>query len=702
MMKTRTLPVTVLAIILALVAVVSPATGYENNKSGTALGGGAHRKINQIAGAIFMKEVVKGQDAAAFRKYDFLPASPGSKYKVAALNKDVPANALQTLFKPGGTTVSARMDWRDAEFDAAQKQVNFAFSSWVIEGGFTADEPERFNSLRHFYNPDSSKGVAWLTDIPRGGTMKMGENPKIDAVTWALKHPDNPYNWEKGKEYLEKALSATQLAQAQSNYAAAWRSLGETMHLMADMTVPAHVRNDSHPGNVFAALAFDDLRADAYEYLTNWYYEVEYGWTGGIMDPDLLTVIRETSLPNELMEKVADHVNTNFFSSDTIPYKNFFGTWTANNVGSNNPIVYDSPRIEGMDFNKVTGNYSAPDTTGVPMLMAHKSWLDDDGWDNYPGMVNLECVKSQAQRLIPIAIYSTARLMELFMPMVKVEVTGVDIDEKTNDTIVSGEIAVWQASEDGGYEEDSSTDLMQDTEQSLILCVRLTQKGGKAEDRMYLAPPTLLKNGEFEISLENCTNVDGLYDILHPKKGETPKYTNIEFGAGLDMGGVLVRSDYFVNADITGLWNVKAGFNEVIIPDALLNPEGLTEDEAKINRDTMLAAYGGSMVGKTYDSQVEIVKSGSGYLVKQKYDAATAASLAAAGTSMDLPATLRGSTFKAEMLNTYQGGSAGYTIEAVLSADKKSLEGKFTSTIAIDAGGMNIEYKGTWKASKAD
>ena len=47
--------------------------------------------------------------------------------------------------------------------------------------------------------------------------------------------------------------------------AAAWRSLGETMHLIADMSVPSHVRNDSHPELEWTQFITDKYRADSYE-----------------------------------------------------------------------------------------------------------------------------------------------------------------------------------------------------------------------------------------------------------------------------------------------------------------------------------------------------------------------------------------------------------------------------------------------------
>ena len=252
----------------------------------------------------------------------------------------------------------------------------------------------------------------------------------MDAITWATQAADNQYTWRRGGDYLKKALSAYGLNEVQANYAAAWRSLGETMHLAADMTVPAHVRNDSHPGDWRAAAILDDLRADAYEYLTNWGGQVEAGWNSRVPDPDVVQAIRESESPEALLKMVAEFVNSHFFSSDTIPYREHdYDPFTAFNVGINSKIVYDLPRTKDMSYDEATGQSPGWIPPGQPMLMAHESWLNRNGWNADPGtvkdakgaIVNLATVRSQAQRLVPLAVWSAERLMELFIPLVEVQ-----------------------------------------------------------------------------------------------------------------------------------------------------------------------------------------------------------------------------------------------------------------------------------------
>ena len=702
---------------LALAAILAfgqagTALAYENNQPGLTLGGGAHRKINQIAGSVFVKQIVKGTYAEQFRRYDFEPTFPAEKYSINPLNDDVTEAMLASLFKPAGVTVSGRMNWRDAEYDAAQSTVSWKFARWLVEGGFTADEPERFMSLRHFYNPVTSLGPTYLTDIPAAtGRLMMGSNPEIDAVTWATSNPDNQFNWTRGKEYLAAALRASTLADAQRNYAAAWRSLGETMHLVADMSVPAHVRNDSHPGDWRGAAILDDLRSDAYEYLTNYAGQIEQGWTNRQADPALLAAIKASVTPEGVMTTIASFVNSHFFSSDTIPYETTTTIdgesvtyTTANNIGVSGGILYPSPTLAGTTLDPKTGYYTGTDSTGKPVLMLHESWLNDNGWNTNPGQVNLAVVQSQAQRLVPAAVMGAERVMEMFFPLVEMKVTAVEIDEDTKVPVITAEVGVRPALEGTGYAEKPSDNLMQDTQQSVLLLVRLTLKDGGTQELQYLAPPTKITGGEFEISLEDCTNTGGLHDLIFPKEGDDTDVSKIEYAVGLDMGGILVRSDYFADEGIVGMWDVVTTFDDVVIPPELLDTTGMTEQEADLYIKSIKAAYGGGLLGQTFNSTAEIVANGANYTLKPHYDEKTAAAMTAGGYTMDLAAKLTGNTMRAESKTDFGVGSAGNVIEAKVSADRKSMDGTFETKMVMPAGQGTIKvvYKGTWKATKQE
>jgi hypothetical protein len=95
--------------------------------------------------------------------------------------------------------------------DLIEGYKNLSVAEWMQEGGYTADEPEIWQALRHFYDPTKPQR-AWLADPHAGlyasawywGTAKYGD-PQMDAITWAIEgpakngQPANEYSWERGR-----------------------------------------------------------------------------------------------------------------------------------------------------------------------------------------------------------------------------------------------------------------------------------------------------------------------------------------------------------------------------------------------------------------------------------------------------------------------------------------------------------------------
>jgi hypothetical protein len=67
---------------------------------------------------------------------------------------------------------------------------------WIIDGGFSADEPEILMELRHFYDP-KNPATPWLTDTHgvadwvESYVTPEREIPEIDAVSWAIDKDDH-------------------------------------------------------------------------------------------------------------------------------------------------------------------------------------------------------------------------------------------------------------------------------------------------------------------------------------------------------------------------------------------------------------------------------------------------------------------------------------------------------------------------------
>ncbi|AGA33997.1 hypothetical protein TVNIR_2354 [Thioalkalivibrio nitratireducens DSM 14787] len=334
---------------------------------------------------------------------------------------------------------------------------------WIKDGGRTADAPHWFQSLRHFYDPTKPEGERYLTDVPEMARLYakfqaaagLGdgvaiENPRIDARHWALDGtarapdtPDNRYAWPRGLEAMRAAFRERDPETKEELFAFAWRVLGETMHLLADMTVPAHVRDDAHPQPEYVT-AFN-LRGDPYEerifgpHVMQVFEGLSRGHMGGIfidddIDARLAASVRRAE-PEELFHLVASYVNRNFFSADTVT-----GTRNGEEVLPANGRVYPSPRLEELTWEQHgnTGGYYADIPVGTRgsrrVLLLREGtdratlvdYLRGRWHDRRTFETTAESAMSQARVLLPIAFLGSARLLDLYMP--RVEVTLADYD----------------------------------------------------------------------------------------------------------------------------------------------------------------------------------------------------------------------------------------------------------------------------------
>lgn len=107
---------------------------------------------------------------------------------------------------------------------------------WIRDGGDYEDQPPRW--MAHFHNPLTDKGL-------------LGS---ASALIWAIA-PTNAqttfpptgtgtYSWYDARYYFEQALMAKDKKARENYFALTFRSVGQVMHLVQDMSVPAHTRAD--------------------------------------------------------------------------------------------------------------------------------------------------------------------------------------------------------------------------------------------------------------------------------------------------------------------------------------------------------------------------------------------------------------------------------------------------------------------------
>ncbi len=327
--------------------------------------------------------------------------------------------------------------------------------AWIQKGGDWADEPHVYMSIRHFYDPTEGSDSNHLTDME--GYTSWYESPNIDARTWGIKHYDNPFSFNNALNYYKNAMETpeTELERNVSitddhirlislepedreeerkmYLALAYRALGETMHMLGDMTQPAHVRNDAHPWDEPVE---DNIDADDVLNLVR---------DGTAVVPDsrigkfLMSAGAEDVLdPEDLFREVALFVNRYFYTSDTI-YDEERGILPANEMKKYSKPQFKDLEVHELELNDIRRRDDyiehAPGHTTVKTIV---SGLFYDGNTRVPMAINTlsksvgwifgesvsetgfftppRYAKPQGQVLLPIAIYANADLMHLFFP----------------------------------------------------------------------------------------------------------------------------------------------------------------------------------------------------------------------------------------------------------------------------------------------
>jgi tetratricopeptide (TPR) repeat protein len=301
---------------------------------------------------------------------------------------------------------------------------------WISHGGFSADEPEVDASLRHFYDPFAVSGATYLTDLVDGivGSYAI-TNPKMDAKEWALTARDNEYNFNKAKEYLKRALETSDNIERLEYFGYAYRALGETLHLLVDMGCPSHVRNDAHPAYLASG---DNLYGDAdpYEELVGIVSDIAFLNPKEI--PELTELFREANTLDRLFDLLAVFTSNYFFSDDTQ-----YGSGVMPNNGQ---APFQFPQF-GVDvFLNQSDNFYYTNVGGHNIKMSEAKSYFFGG--KYP-KITYECVKDQAEVLLPAVVEAGANAIKLFMPKFSVSILAADDEGKLEGRITHQKTEVW-------------------------------------------------------------------------------------------------------------------------------------------------------------------------------------------------------------------------------------------------------------------
>jgi hypothetical protein len=297
----------------------------------------------------------------------------------------------------------------------------------IIHGGYSSDEPHLYVSVKHFYNPIATNGPHQLTDLAEYHGIAWEALPATD---WALTRPENPYtlvralqNYKKSMEipykadvssiattenFRDFAGEPTTLEEMRKMYTGkALRGLGEVLHLVADMTQPAHVRNDAHPKWEITESAVTKSAATTL---------VDEPRRDGVNVPAL------GKTTGNIMRNLAYWTNRNFYSEDTMYDP------VAEVQPKNKQKPYDSPVFSHFyekEFDGYPTWYKNYYGLEVPMFRKERDWT----FINYRYIITPEFAVEQGKILLPLAASTCARVIELFWPTLQLQqnVTEVEV-----------------------------------------------------------------------------------------------------------------------------------------------------------------------------------------------------------------------------------------------------------------------------------
>ena len=383
----------------------------------------AHPAINELAGKHFAIKAYKGYF--------------GDKYKLSPIDT--------TLKFSGYTFKKAKMTERGSKKYLTQT----TFIGWLARGGHDADVPSLAMGFRHFYDPiyephyltwmrrwlkkpkksrfaseaEYFKSLDYIAD-DWNPNFELGDKkrklklqpklikPQIDAITWALEHEENDHCFKQGliaykvamendKEKLGK-LSRSQM------FGKAFRCLGETMHLVADMAQPAHVRADSHSVHepVEKTVKGKMIRKIIGEH-----------WKDVDFKPTSDFEFKKNVTPKQLMINLAKFTNKRFFSNDTIfDYEKWI-------FPRNHKKPYPSPQLSKLKHIKGIYYSYFEDIGWIPLVKETGSLFSmvlrkSDKYGRKRPKFNVvpEMAEAQAKVLIPLAVFNAAEMIDHFMP----------------------------------------------------------------------------------------------------------------------------------------------------------------------------------------------------------------------------------------------------------------------------------------------
>lgn len=277
--------------------------------------------------------------------------------------------------------------------------------------------------------------------------------PWSSTLTWATASGKNEWDWNNTRFYYYSALTENDPIKREENFAKTFKGLGYILHLLQDMAVPAHVRND-FVGHVVPE-QFEKYVSKHSEFITQYpAIDITNASYTNFWDSDLYNGTNPAV--TAFQGGLAEYTNANFLSKNTMLTEDYlpYGSYYFPYPSARSTVLWKD--------NTNNKRYLRKNSDGETVEHLAVSGLLD--WyrlkyfpqENYFRPIGLDekCFSEYASKLIPRAVgYSAGLLNYFFRGDIDIfEDTETDagyVIENNSDEDMSGTFELWYDNKNG-------------------------------------------------------------------------------------------------------------------------------------------------------------------------------------------------------------------------------------------------------------
>ncbi len=307
---------------------------------------------------------------------------------------------------------------------------------WLEEGGTKEDDYASsflINNMfaryvNHFHNPLDNSGFSGVLGLGYGG---------VSSIEWSQKPagtqtPGGYYSWHDVRGYYYSALTASDSQIRETNFAQTFRGLGQLMHLVQDLSVPEHTRDDGHvmgfekwvlkssdssrsntifiePGNlkVYGDSIVDNIKFFDVELLGN-ASSLAFVPIANLFDNEQYDGTNPSITMNNNVG-LSEYTNTNFFSPDT-----FFNSGTFPYPAWSSVETYEEIDPSTGRFQKYLRKINDGETVEhLAALFVYDKYISSPVNRNYL-ILDDQTYADYAKKLLPRAIGYSSQILSYF------------------------------------------------------------------------------------------------------------------------------------------------------------------------------------------------------------------------------------------------------------------------------------------------